>query len=528
MRIVFFLSAILFACPVFAVEIYRILDQHCQGPTGVILRADSNRLELLGVNGELQEVQVEDIHYVLVYYVQENPIRKVLLNEQTTSLLKEVHTNDNLSPSFSGWPIKFLEEAVVFYNMEGNLSLVGIDQIQSIEPFHPNQSSLTFAAKTLPPKFVLEQGFPGCEPEIVQPKDLRPTLVMGDKIKINQFLSSFIEGHQKLRRFQERTQFYARPFLFPKKTRLGFPNIGPNQNQEFPAFMPVYIQWSSGQSFGNQALTGFGSKASPWLPQLEPFTGVQADLKSHFFNASFAGNLLGIAKGTDFLVKDRLMFADFYAKTSQKEVMIVPNFNHFALSGVDYGAYSASLGIYHPVYAVQGGGLFREVTHRAAGPMLRLIRQGPKDRYRLVLANSLASSQEPKVEQVRLYSTLALTQTKLFVDESKVRGDLDRFDLKMNYARFGYDLEWDEEIDLSIDGILLWGGYQEIYQNKFQFLNTKQLLVGLKSTHRFGDYVELSGQLNLFSRGYDFSFNDVPGQHSEQDFSVVVTVDFFL
>jgi len=528
MRILFLIFFVLYGLPALGMEVYRTLDQHCKGPTGLILQADTENLKILRLDGELEEVRVDDIHYVLVYYSLENPITKVHLAEQMTELVKEVHTNDSTVPSFTGWPVKFVDDGVVFFNLEGNLSLVGVEKIQSIQKYQAKQEVWSFPGKLNHPRFVLDQGFPGCTPEASGPADLRPTLVMGDKIKIHKFLSSYIEGHEKLRRFQQRTQFYARPFVFPKQTRLGFPNMGPNQNQELPAFLPVYVQWSSGKSFSNQALTGFGSKPSPWLPQLEPVTGIQADLKSHFFNASFAGNLMGIAKGSDFLVKNRAFYTDFYSRTSKKEVMIMPSFNHFAMSGVDYGPYSVSLGIYHPVYAVQGGGVFREVTHRSAGPMLRLMKQSSNDRWRLVMANSGASSSSPKVEEIRLYSTLALTESRLYVDEDKVRADLSQFSLKMSYVRLGYDLEWDEELDFSVDGIWLWGRYEEVYQNRLQSLKTGQLMVGLKSNHRFGSYVELTGQLNLFGRNYDAVFNDSPTSVSEQAYSMVVTLDFFL
>ena len=508
-------------------EIFRFLDDQCQGDTGLIIAVNHEWIKLINLEGRLTQIPQNNLTHILVYYSLENPLEEIQMQREVINLAREVYTSDSENPSFIGWAVRFMEDQVVFFTTEGSLSLVSIDNINRLERSNqlPGVQQLGNYKKR---GFILGQGFPDCEPEEPQPDDLRPIRVLGDQIKIHKFLNSYHEGFEDLRRFQELTQFYAKPFLFPKETRLGLPLTVMDQTGEFPSFFPFYFQWSSGRPYSHQAVTSLGNKASPWLPLLEPLMSIQADFKSHFFNASYVGNPLGMAAGADFLVEGRVIFSDFYAKMVNQPVFLLPHFNYMALSGIDYGPYSISGGVFYPIYALHGGGIFREVLSTKASPIFRFIYHQGERRFKLLYSQFDSGGDNPGLDQMRLFPSFSLSNPGLsFGAEQEIRQDLTSYQLKVDFLRFGLEGQWNKNINWGLEGLILVGNYQETYQEREQGLKTRQTHASIYGTQNFGNYVELRGQLNLYHRSYEYDFDNQTDSHLEQQQSIVGSIEFF-
>ena len=122
---------------------------------------------------------------------------------------------------------------------------------------------------------------------------LRPTRVIGDRIKVGEHLAKLAELFREVDGFEERTRVYARPFLFDRTMRLGLSYFRRGGNA-----LPLYFRWASGRPYRFQSLTAIGRIQNPSLPSAAPSFSVRSDLKSHFFHAFFAGHLPSLAAGS--------------------------------------------------------------------------------------------------------------------------------------------------------------------------------------------------------------------------------------
>ena len=522
-----FVLLVSFAPQAQAIELYRFLNDDCQGETGLIIGVGPSKIKLITLEGKFKEIPKADLQHILVYYALENPIGQVDFTDQSKALPMDVYTKSLDAPSFTGWAVSFIEEQVVFFTTEGSLSLVAIDKIQQIKVVEavPTRQTLgNFKAR----KFVLVQGFPGCSAEKAGPDDLRPLRILGDQIQINKFLKGFEEGFKDLNRFQTRTQFYAKPYLFAKETRLGLPLTTKNVNSELPSLFPFYFQWSSGRPYSHQAVTAIGTKSNSNLPLFEPTFSIQADFKSHFFNASYVGNPWAMAAGSGFLTENRYIFTDYYNKIANQPVALIPHFNYMALSGVDYGPYSISGGVYYPIYALHGGGIFREIVSNRASPIVRFIYNRGTNKFKVIYSSFSNSGDTPKKEQMRLFPSSELSSGGIASGaESILRAKLSSYSLKVNYLRFGLENQWNDEVTWGLEGLLILGDYSENYNGQAQSLLTNQKSASGFLSQRFGSYVRLQGQLNLYSRDYNFDFSNYASSYQNNEYSLMGSIEFF-
>lgn len=226
----------------FGIEIYGFLDTNCHLSTGFIVSAKKGSIGLLNVEGNYQEIRLSNVSHILVYNSHHNPVSKIHLDDNLLSRLKTIYTEESNGPAFSGWPVRFMEDMVVFYDVEGKVTLVNIDKISKLEnsthlPGKVDVEDSNYGA------FRLGTSLTACrsDDEEGNGSSLFPTRVLGDKIKISKFVQNYEKGFYKLERFQTRTRFYARPYLFDEKTKVGLPIVlMPNEEQDIPAYFPLF------------------------------------------------------------------------------------------------------------------------------------------------------------------------------------------------------------------------------------------------------------------------------------------------
>ncbi len=525
-------SILMFFCCFFVeahgFELYSIVRPGCKSATGLIVHMDSDSISLLDTMGKLVTVSVKGIEHILVYNTLDNPISDIRLEGELAGLVRHVKVQGAESYSFSGWPIRFLENIIVFYDVEGNIHLVDVELISGFEIPDSEEIALigTGDMSSKAYRFGYGSNLPECSLQGEESVDLvQPTRMISDQIKIAKFLRVYRNGFTKLDRFQKRTSFYARPYLYEKKTKVGILVDREEMREELPYQLPLNFQWPTGRNFGPQGILNLGSIVNPLLPNVEPVFGVHFSGKYHFLSVSFSGNGWAFSNGQDYIVKNRASFADFFSEKEPDEPFVFPHYNQLALTGLEWGPYSVSGGYYYPIIGIQANGIFREILSEQSMPAVNLKYTTHDVGFQLMFSDVNIKSDSPTDSSLKLIYAEEMAQGTILTEASKeLIYQLDSFDLKSRMARFNFDLNIHEELTVGFSEVIMMGDYEEVISGEeFEFDYT-HYITSLRAQQEFGDYVSLKGYLNYFIRQYQSktTLNDEKTENNKFSFTVVV------
>jgi hypothetical protein len=521
-----------------ALELYTFVERDCRATTGLIVNLTEEAVHLLSVQGRFAEVPRPQVKHILVYNTLDNPIARVELSPPLRELVREVHLGDGKDggeareggePSFTGWPIRFFEELIVFYSLAGKTHIVDIDRIRKIRRPEglAEQVDIPNASETV---FGLGRNLPECpQPPPGPGTVVQPTRMISDQIKVVRFLRVYREGFGRLNRFQSRAAFYARPYLFEQRTRLGLVVVHEKFQEELPAQFPFYFQWSSGRPFNSQAFFTIGSRPVELLPNVEPVFMLRSDVKAHFFSASFVGNPRALSQGDGFMIEERFGFEGFFSQRGAGAVLVLPSFNQLALTALDFGRYSFAGGFYYPVFGIQGNGIFREIFATEAAPIVRFVRTGPETQFRALASQIDVSSADPSDDDIRLVLAQEMVSPGALSPVSLgLLGSLERFSLRADFYRVGMDFNITKELLLGVDEVVLRGTYAEVLGGEPFDLRFEHAITALRYRHTFGVQAGLTGYLNYFRRTYETRTGSGGREREEERFSLAVAIEFFL
>ena len=80
---------------------------------------DHRKVAMLLSKGNYKEINRAEIRHILVYNLVDNPISQIHLIQPLTERIKEIYLSGSDEPSLIGWPVQFVEEFVVFYDIQG-------------------------------------------------------------------------------------------------------------------------------------------------------------------------------------------------------------------------------------------------------------------------------------------------------------------------------------------------------------------------------------------------------------------------
>lgn len=513
-----------------ALELYAILHDNCTPGIGLIIGVDHQSIFLLNTNGELVELEKKGIEHILVYNTLDNPFSKIDLSASLVDLARSVRVQGEEDSHFIGWPIRFLDQLIVFFDVEGKTHLVDIETIQGfniVEEFS-NSSKTIEQYKTY--QFGLGSNIPECR-ELNDPANdrIQPTRMVSDPIKISKFLQVYQKGFTKLDRLQKRTTFYARPYLYEKKTKVGLVVGRDDFQEELPGLMPLNFQWPTGSNYGPQGILNLGLYTNKMLPNVEPVFGVRFEGKYHFLSVFFAGNPWAFSYGTDFIIRQRLFFEKFFSRMDAEGPAVFPQYNQIALTGVEWGPYSIMGGYYYPVIAIQGNNIFREVLAEHSLPVAALKYTTQGTTYQLVLSDIKLSSNEPSANHINLIYAAEMSQaTALTTASSQLINEMDNFSLKSQFIRFNFTMDLADQVQIGLSEVLFSGTYQETLKNRDYHLSFNQYITSALMQQEFGDYVSLKFYLNYFIRHYHSQSESHDTESSQNKFSLAVVVEFIL
>lgn len=488
-----------------ALEIYSLLDKDCQLYDGLIVGVDAESVEMLTRQGHYSRFHREDLRYLAVYNTIDNPIAEIKPHPRLAETLLEVYTDNQDRPKLVGWPVKFVENLVLFYDIKGKSHVFEMYKIRKLRPYRESGLEVVKLAHQ-PVQLSYKSWISQCKLPSSKDKDnniVRPSRILGDQIQISEFFVQFEEGFDSIQSFKERTYVYAKPFLYERQTKMGILAFEKKNLFLSPEpIIPLYFQWSKGREFRFQSFNQLGSVPVEYLPAVEPLAVFRSDLKSHIFHASFVGNLQALSAGSEFFTPlvsnsgglNQMPYdvgkADFKSHSSA-------SINYMALMGGDWGPWSLSVGTYFPNYMVQTKDEFREILASRLAPLFRLMYTGENFRLRGLLGfTNLEQNGEVKDTQISRDS------------ESSVINYLQSFSFQSHYIRVGVEYQISRQLEASLDELWLQGAYKESLvdstHNKFDF---SHLVTQASLRHYFGEYVALRAYLQFFKVNEDFEFS---------------------
>ncbi|MFH0974401.1 MAG: hypothetical protein V1874_01300 [Spirochaetota bacterium] len=518
------LIIIIFQINAAAFEIYNFTDNKERNYSGFILGVDETSLSVLTLEGKVNKIDKESIKVLYIYNIVLNPIEKIDLNSQIAEYLRDVYLLDNDTPSFTGFPIQMIDEMVIFFDLSGKIHVHKLTDIVKLRKydFKKNDSMQLSNYK----KVILNTENENTQGtgKIISGLTIYPTRVFKGKINISKYLIKTRDNLIKIYSYQERTYLYAKPLIFDQDFKLGsnllFRKAGFKESNNGD----LYMQWSTGKAYGFQSKTTVGTTDSEWLPELFDTNILQSDVKTHFFNTLFIGNMnLGsLPAGTRFYTQDKnnLDYSNSLLYSYNPYVEI--NYNYMLLLGIDYGPYSASLGMFYPIYALNVNNHVREIVSPKTSPTVRFIYY--KGDLKIKAIFSISDYNDSNGDIKKNVFVRYAGDNKQVNGYSEYEDDdstpLKKYSLNSFYFRAGLIYSLTNELKLGLDGIILSGKYSETFQAldltgssqiypqyknniKFQHYNA-----GVYLHNRFSDYVAIKATFNYYYNIYNYNFFD--------------------
>lgn len=479
----------------FSVDFFTIVKKDCSSTSGVIVHVDDKNIQVLNKSGEYENLSTENITLILNYNLPNNPIKNIKKDPEANKKLKSIYVKENSDEVYLvGHAIKFIEDLSVFLDVEGNQHVLGADQIGKIRPYELKSSKkLNFTEYGL----FVEEYVPSCPKlkDVAGSEVIRPSRIIGDKIQISEFLSNYKRGYEKLIGFEERTYFYARPFLFPERFRFSIP-IFEREDKNDQIRIPVAFQYSFGKDYHFQTFNKVGKSFIRWTPQLDPLMVAQSELKSHIFHGVVIANIAAIPAGYEYFNKRE-------AGSLVSDVVAGSHFNHLILIGVDYGNYSFSIGNFQPIHLLKSQQEnspitleTREVLSSKVAPIFRLMYTEDKYRFFTLFSQFKYGSNPTELDQ----------DVVVMESPNGKQSILGSFSFKGFFVRSGFDYNFTKRTTLGFDVVYHEGDYSEEYVGTSNQMDFKHYKSQLALSNDIGRFVTLKGMLSYHYEDYFSNF----------------------
>ena len=529
-----------------AIEVYRFITKSCDVQTGLVVQTDNTNIGLLNTSGKYVSLPRSAINIVLVYNSVNNPIQDIQMTDKLQQNLLDIYVGKEDKPLFTGWAVRFIDEMVFFYDLEGKSYMLDIHKIIKIEsPERPIGKIIKTGTNKIV-KFGFGRNYPECSIRSKKRNGhLQPMRIFSDQIKIEKWFLNYQTGFKRMKRLRERTNFYALPLLYT-----GYNSLGLNKYftevvdmQEMRPGFPLFFQWSEGKPYLYQHESWIGTNTSDLTPNAEPVLAFSSDMKAHLFHASFIINLESPVPG----------FASIYNSDDSKykheivnkETAVFTQFNYMALSGIDYGKSSYSAGLYYPIFGIQTGGkngVFREVLASDGSPVVRYRFIDKTFKFRVLYAYTDYDIQSPSSKELAAYPSEYLDYSRDEVKDSNfsmsqfINENVNHFSLTNHYYRIGFNKDISKEVSIGVDEIILQGHYQETavnhtdsaspyYSNRVDYRHN---ITAFKLRRQFSDRVGISFHLNNYVSQQTSVFNNKLNSINESNWSSHAVFEFIL
>lgn len=489
-RTIVFLLSLVISREAFAYDIFSFIDSSCQVTSGLVIGMKDSTLQIIDLSGHYVALNQDTIKTIAITSTLQNPITGLFLDSNLKQSVREIYMGGSARPTFTGWPIRFIDDLTIFYDVTGKTHVIELSEVTAVTEAHdlPPRTGTLGQSVSID---VSELNSQCSKKSLVTSGAAKPTRIISDQINIGEFLETFERGYRNLENFEERTKFYAKPFLFERRARLGVLML--NKPVEANNEIPAYFQWSTGKPYGFQSLNVFGGAPVEWTPLAEPISVFRSDLKSHFFSATFVGSLTSLPAGTPHYATNRSAVPD--------KVFGGEHINYIGIMGLDYGPFSVGLGTHFPVFVFNvyqrpwddwSPSEFREVLAKSISPIYRVIFHKGRVRLRAVFSPSQQDGQGTDDKSLRVENNTNTRPTS--------------FNLSSYFMRAGIDFQFNDDVSASLDGIFTETHYRESWTTSAYNFDWTRKTIAFSISHTFGYYIAARGFLNFVNSSYDYNF----------------------
>lgn len=480
-------------------DLYSLVTKDCKVHSGLILSTQDQFVELLNQGGEIEPLSKNNIKAVLIYKGSQKPVHNIQMNERLLSLMKDVYLADQNNSVITGWPIGYIENLVVLFDVEGKTHLIDLNQILKFRHSNWVKDKILLANKSIDNPIIGELPI-NCSFAQESKKGVLASQVLVDLIKVEEFFSSLENGFEQIQSFEERTYFYAKPYLFDRKARMGFINIEP-VDQGFQNF-PLYFQSSNGEPYRFQNFWKLGGGFFPESPSVSNPFSYYTEAKSHLFHGVFLGNLGALAAGSTFYSN----MSGMLIENLDQKVIVSSSYNYMALMGVDYENWSLSFGTYYPIYLINVKNQFREVLASNVSPIFRLRFMNQKFETSLVYAKTdITKNSGVNDRDIQ------------FNSDTSVINQIDSFSMKAQLVKLNFAYQAHRTIKLAQSFIDLEGRYSEVYSGLPYSVGFQHLTSQSEVAFSFGEYITVRGYLVSFLAKRDINMKNYVEPNQKYD-----------
>jgi hypothetical protein len=477
------LVAVLVAVPASATatDLHTLFDGRCRRTTGILVYVGADTVSMVDLGGAYVVRARGDIDGIAVHKTLENPLAQIALAGGLRDHLRDVWVDDDARPTFTGWTTAFFDDLFLYFDLEGQTHVLDPEEIQRIRPTANGAREVrpkSHAAVQLAfPSEVVPCGAAGA----IAADAVLPSRVIADRIKVGDYLGKLEQRYLAQSGFEERTYVYAEPFVFDPQNRLGL-----IYDPEWQVPLPLYFRWSNGRPYRFQSLSSIGNATHEWLPHLFPSISVRSDIKSHFFNGTFVGNLLSLPAGTDSFLLDEIS-----PEEDAEKLDVAHSYNYLLLMGADLWRVSASIGAsYLSTRISVPMSVPRKVLATSLSPTVRLRYQGADLQLRALYYRTRASA----------------PLGDLFPDEGGFEEDEElreeNYHWRLDTVRLGATWRPHPTIELLLDQIGSRGAFRDDWSENPVALTMWELATGGEVAVTFGRYVTVRGNARFYYKRY--------------------------
>ncbi|RYZ84075.1 MAG: hypothetical protein EOP04_18720, partial [Proteobacteria bacterium] len=288
--------AFVYAPLVHASDFWTVVRSGCATESGVIVGVEDSSVNILTIDGRLSVVQKTEIESMNRYRSVTLPLARFSPPGSAKNLLSvEMESGE----AFVGYAYEFSQESVLFLDSKARTRVVEMRNIRAIRiatAITDSPANVNLPYKLMVPaenkcalKFVGDAALP----------ILAPVQTYDSAFKINRHLEEMETGYRALEGLRERIDFYPKPTMFDKRTRIGFfSDMG--DEVKYPLKIAenlVYLETGNGDSYKFQSHIIFGSNRFKNLPTSDIVFGIESQFKSHLIHGSLTGNLAALRAG---------------------------------------------------------------------------------------------------------------------------------------------------------------------------------------------------------------------------------------